>query len=560
MTDETKHRGLRLRLHWKILLYSSALLVTLIVAMLVYVRSQAAGFVSGRLAEDLERGSQRIKAAENEQLSDLHLTAALVASFPSLNALLGTADLATIRDFLTSYQQRNNGPELLIVLDPKGNVVARTDEMNPEPIPAAGAHWVQPALAGQAANYVLATPHGDYNTTAAPAEAGGMVFGFVIAGSKIDTNFARKLRDVSQSEVVIVGDHVLGSTLEGSMPWQTRTQWLDAIGGNDGRRIIEIGGERNASFVTELSPDGGSEATSLLAISLQSQDRALAPYRHIQYGLLVLGLLAALVGISGSALLARTVTAPVGKLVEGTQQVAAGNFDFRLDIRSGDEIGDLAESFNTMTQGLRERADMQKFVSQSTVDMIQSSSQKRISAGERHEVTVFFSDIRGFTSMSERRAPEEVVKILNRCLSLQAERVKKFSGDIDKFVGDAVVAVFDGEDMVLNAIRCGVEIHKELEAYNSAFPEEEPIHIGIGIVTGEVILGSIGSKDRLDFTVIGSNVNLCARLCSLAESGEILLSEPTFLAVKGLISASRVDPLNVKGFSEPVPVYKMTVC
>jgi adenylate cyclase len=249
----------------------------------------------------------------------------------------------------------------------------------------------------------------------------------------------------------------------------------------------------------------------------------------------------------------------VGKLVEGTQQVAAGNFDFRLNIRSGDEIGDLAESFNTMTQGLRERADMQKFVSQSTVEMIQSSSQKRISAGERHQVTVFFSDIRGFTSMSERRAPEEVVQILNRCLSLQAERVHKFSGDIDKFVGDAVVAVFDGEDMVLNAIRCGVEIHKELEAYNAAFPEEEPIHIGIGIVTGEVILGSIGSKDRLDFTVIGSNVNLCARLCSLAEAGEILLSEPTFMTVKGLISASRVDPLNVKGFSEPVPVYKMTV-
>lgn len=557
MANEAQKRGMRL--HWKILLYSSALLVTLIVAMLVYVRSQAAGFVSGRLAEDLEQGSQRITAAEAGQMSNLHLTAALVASIPQLNALLGT-DLATIRDFLTSYQQRNNGPDLLIVLDPKGNVVARTDEVNPEPIPGAGAHWVQPALAGQPANFVLTTPRGDYNTTAVPAEAGGTVFGFVIAGASIDNNFARKLRDVSQSEVVIVSDHVLGSTLEGSLPWQSRAQWLDAVGGNGGRRIIEVGGERNASFVTELSSGEGSGSGSLLAISLQSQDRALAPYRRIQYGLLVLGLLAAVAGITGSAVLARTVTAPVGKLVEGTQQVAAGNFDFRLDIKSTDEIGDLARSFNTMTQGLRERADMQKFVSQSTVEMIQSSSQKRISAGERHQVTIFFSDIRGFTSMSERRAPEEVVQILNRCLSLQAERVKKFSGDIDKFVGDAVVAVFDGEDMVLNAIRCGVEIHKELEAYNAAFPEEEPIHIGIGIVTGEVILGSIGSKDRLDFTVIGSNVNLCARLCSAAEAGEILLSESTYQPVKGLISATRLDPLSVKGFSEPVPVYKMTVC
>ncbi|HEV2350617.1 MAG TPA: adenylate/guanylate cyclase domain-containing protein [Terriglobia bacterium] len=551
MAGETKTRGLRL--HWKILLYFSALLLTLIVAMLVYVRSQAAGFVSGRLAEDLERGSERIKGAENEQLSDLHLTAALVASIPQLNALLGT-DLATIRDFLISYQQQNRGPDLLIVLDPKGKVVARTDEVNPEPVAGADAHWVQPALAGQPANYVLPTLRGDYNTTAVPAEAGGTVFGFVIAGSSIDNNFARRLRDVSQGEVVLVDEHILGSTLEGALPWQTRAQWLEAVGGMSGRRVIVITGERYASCATALG-----SGDSPVAISLQSQDRALAPYRRIQYGLLALGLLAAVAGISGSALLARTVTAPVGKLVEGTQQVAAGNFDFRLDIRSGDEIGDLAQSFNTMTQGLRERADMQKFVSQSTVEMIQSTSQKRISAGERHQVTIFFSDIRGFTSMSERRAPEEVVQILNRCLSLQADRVKKFSGDIDKFVGDAVVAVFDGEDMVLNAIRCGVEIHKELEAYNAAFPEEEPIHIGIGIVTGEVILGSIGSKDRLDFTVIGSNVNLCARLCSAAEAGEILLSESTYQPVKGLISATRLDPLSVKGFSEPVPVYKMTV-
>ncbi len=90
MTNEPNNRGLRLRLHWKILLYSSALLVTLIVAMLVYVRAQAASFVSGRLAEDLERGSERIRAAENEEMSDLHLMAALVASIPQLNALLGT--------------------------------------------------------------------------------------------------------------------------------------------------------------------------------------------------------------------------------------------------------------------------------------------------------------------------------------------------------------------------------------------------------------------------------------------------------------------------------------
>jgi class 3 adenylate cyclase len=553
MTSESKFPKIRLRLHWKILLYSSALLVALIVTMLVYVRAQAASFVNARLADDLRQGSERIKTAEDDEFANLHLSATLVASIPNLNALLTSTDMATIRDFLIPYQQQNKGTDLLIVLDPKGKVVARTDEVNAEPIPEAAALWVQPALNGQPSNAVVALSTGVYHTSAAPAGAGGAVFGFVVAGARIDANFAAKLKDVSQGEVVIVGERVLGSTLAAKiLPWETRSAWLAATGNKDQHKVVEIGGERYESSVTALAPEDGP-----VAISLQSQDRALAPYRNIQIGLVALGLLAALVGITGSAVLARTVTAPVGKLVEGTHQVAAGNFDFRLDIQSGDEIGHLADSFNTMIQGLRERADMQKFVSQSTVDMIQSSSQKRISAGERQQVTIFFSDIRGFTSMSERLAPEEVVKILNRCLSLQADKVKRFSGDIDKFVGDAVVAVFSGEDKVFNAIRCGVEIHKELDAYNAEHPNEEAIRIGIGIVTGEVILGSIGSKDRLDFTVIGSNVNLCARLCSLAEAGEILLSESTYQAVKGLISAQRLDPLTVKGFREPVPVYKI---
>ena len=147
--------------------------------------------------------------------------------------------------------------------------------------------------------------------------------------------------------------------------------------------------------------------------------------------------------------------------------------------------------------------------------------------------------------------------MLNRCLSLQAALVKKFHGDVDKFVGDSVVAVFDGEDMALNAIRCAVEIQRALDADNRARPREVSLHIGIGIVTGEIIMGSLGSDDRSDFTVIGSNVNLCARLCGAAGAGETLLSESTYDLVRDLIAAEKGEPVRVKGFSEPVPVFRM---
>jgi adenylate cyclase len=173
-------------------------------------------------------------------------------------------------------------------------------------------------------------------------------------------------------------------------------------------------------------------------------------------------------------------------------------------------------------------------------------------------MTMFFSDIRGFTTFSERRSPEEVVSMLNRCLSLQADLVRKFDGDVDKYVGDAVFAHFAGPDMVLNAIRCGVEIHRALDAMNAS-STEEPLAVGIGIVTGEAILGSIGSADRLDYTAIGSNVNLSARLCERAKAREILMSESAYQQVRDLVAADPVEPLDIKGFSEPIKAYRMTV-
>jgi class 3 adenylate cyclase len=543
---------LRVTLRWKVLLYFSALLVGLILAMLILVSYETRVFVDERVTSDLDQGLQRIEGIGAEQQSELRQTARLVASIPELKALLGT-DLATIKDFLLAYKEQNNGPDVLILLDPTGKVVARTDAFEPEPLPDARTRWVEPALAFESASGVLTTKRAAYNAAAAPSVAAGAVFGFVIAGTALDNGFARKLQDVSEDEVVILGERPLGSTLPlAQLPWHTRTEWEATTQRGSARQLVNVAGQTYVAAAGVLGSKDGP-----LAICLRSRDKAIAPYRRIQFGLLALGSVAAVLGISASAVLARSVTAPVGRLVEGTRQVAAGNFDFRLDAAGHDEMADLAESFNTMIQGLRERADMQKFVSQSTVEMIQSSTQRRISAGERKLLTIFFSDMRGFTSISERRQPEEVVNILNRCLSLQAARIKKFSGDIDKYVGDAVVASFDGPDMVLNAIRCALEIHRALDGDAAEHTSEEPVQVGIGIVTGEVVLGSIGSEDRRDFTVIGSNVNLCARLCSLAQGRETLLSETAYRMVQDFIAAERLEPVNVKGFSEPVPAYRM---
>jgi adenylate cyclase len=247
----------------------------------------------------------------------------------------------------------------------------------------------------------------------------------------------------------------------------------------------------------------------------------------------------------------------VGDLVRATAQVAAGDFHVRLDVPREDEIGQLARAFNDMTAGLRERADMAKFVSASTMEMIQREPAPGVRAGERKVITVLFADIRGFTRFSEQRAPEEAVAVLNRYLSLQADLVKRFHGDVDKFMGDAVFAHFTGPDMALDAIRCALEIQRAVEA-DARASGAPGLSVGVGIATGDVLVGSIGSDDRLDYTAIGPAVNLASRLCASAEPGQILLCTDTFSRVSGLVAATALPPLAVKGFSAPVTVYAMS--
>jgi len=545
-------------LRTRILLITSALLIALTAATLAYVSVQADQFVNQRLVDDLRRGQELIAAAQADRLARLELAAQVVASFPQLKALLDTADVATVRDFLVEYQQRNQFAQLLIVFDPAGRVIARTDSVTATAVPEAQVRWLQPALGGGVATGLLATERGVFDAAVMPAEAGGTVFGFLLAGAPIEQGYAQALRDISRDDIVLLAaNRVLGTTIrDDQLPWKTRQAWDAAHGSAPGPYEVTIGGETYAALATQAV----KQPEAVTIISLQSRDRALAPYRRIQMGLVLLGLIAAAAGVGGSALIARNINAPVARLAEGTRQVAAGNFDFQLNVQRRDELGELARSFNDMTRGLRERADMQKFISQSTVEMIQANphTARKVSAGERRVMTLFFSDVRGFTTFSEHKPPEEVVRVINRCLSLQAGLVRKFSGDVDKYIGDAVFAHFFGEDMTLRAIRCGLEIHRALDALNAAAPADPPLIVGIGIVTGEAILGSIGSDDRLDYTAIGSNVNLCSRLCNAAAPREILLNEGAYAQVRDLVAAEPTEPLQIKGFSESIRAYRMT--
>jgi class 3 adenylate cyclase len=535
----------------KILIASGGLVLTLVAATLAYVSWQANAFVAERLSADLAASAAAIRGVESDRFDTLQLTAQVIASFPQLRALLDVTDAATIRDVLRDYLQRTSRAHLLIVLAPSGDTLARTDAVAPLDLPAARQRWIEPLLAGQAPRGYVLTDSGIYQASAGTADAGGTVFGVLLAGARVDTAFAQQLRTATGEEevVILAEDRMLGSTLAAErVPWATAADWRrEAPDGS--QRVVRIQGEEYAAVGLP-----GVDA-SVVYLLLQSRDRALAPYRRIQLGLLAIGALAVLAGIAASAVLSRTITAPVAQLVRGTTQVARGDLDVTVTVESGDELGELAASFNAMTRGLRERADMQKFVSQSTLEMIQSPG--RGSSAERRQLTVLFSDVRGFSGFAERHPPEQAVEWLNRCLGMQADLVRKHHGDVDKFVGDAVFALFGGDDMAYQAVRCAVDIQRQMDDLGAA--DGERLDLGIAIVTGEILLGSIGSHDRRDYTVIGNQVNLCSRLCAMAAPREILMAESTYRLVSDLVTAERRESVRVRGLVQPVDVYRLVV-
>lgn len=256
-----------------------------------------------------------------------------------------------------------------------------------------------------------------------------------------------------------------------------------------------------------------------------------------------------------SVIFSRSFAGSMRYLTNVANEIGQGNFGVKVKIPSKDEIGQLAKALGEMAKDLREREFMKHFMSESTVQMITKSGDKIENNVERKEITVFFSDIRGFTAYSEKSEPEQVISMLNNFISLQSERVAEFGGEIDKFVGDEVFALFMGKDSEKRAINCALAIQNDLENARQKIGDE--IHVGIGIHSGIVVMGTVGFGQRKDHTVLGNTVNLGARLCSAAKPDSIIISEKVFEKINKEFEAKEIEKINAKGISQPVKVYEI---
>jgi adenylate cyclase len=328
---------------------------------------------------------------------------------------------------------------------------------------------------------------------------------------------------------------------------------------DSGRRITHVGPFARPNGEAMLGAFSFPRPFQWAIILEQKEKDAYLAVAQMVRSLLVWVVVGLAIAIGGAIVFALRISRPIQEIGRVAQEVSTGNLTVRVQgVKSRDEIGDLAMRMNEMIRGLLERFHLEKFVSGETLSAVRHSDEGGVQlGGERRQVTVFFSDIRGFTAFSERVSPEVVVDMLNVYLRHEANIVKAYQGDIDKFVGDELVAVFQGERMVQNAILCALEIQEKMAELVQERPEWQ-LAVGIGINTGEVVMGAMGSDERMDYTILGDHVNLGARLCSSAGPGQVLVSENTYQHLTYLegVKLTRLSPIEVKGKAQPVQIYE----
>jgi len=265
--------------------------------------------------------------------------------------------------------------------------------------------------------------------------------------------------------------------------------------------------------------------------------------------------------------LARHASQAIETLAGATLEIGKGNLEYRIQVDTKDEFGELAYAMNRMCQELEEnqriKSGFARYVSQHVLEQIVKGKGTTKLEGEKRKVTVFFSDIRGFTHIAEQMDPEEVVKFLNEYFKSMLEIIFKHNGMLDKLIGDGIMAEFGAplEDLEQekNAIRTALEMHEALLILRERWKREgkPELDIGIGIHTGQAIVGSIGSERRMEYTAIGDTVNVAARLEHFTRKTTypIIISETTYAAVKDEFTCESLGPVELAGREKPIQAY-----
>lgn len=545
-------------------------LVALSIVVMVATIPILSWLLHNQLIEEVDdRVEESKKAFETElddDTSDITLTVRVMMADDDAQRALQTKDALTARKmgqvFASLY------PELDIVFgDAQGRVLAQLGVTAP-PDRVDSIQELAGMTTGSDFRGVI--EHGcekpESNGPPALVVASGVKgLGSIVVCQPLDRKFLENAAEKLGLELALLDP--TGARLETTKKWpDQRIAPPVATGAVD---AILVDAAKTSWAVATFEPEGlqGTKGKYRVASALDVGDVRAIVEQHLLFALGCIAF-AAVASVIFGWRLARIMSNALHRVTQALKKLEEQEYVHVTGVDTGDELEDLAVGFNTMVDGLKERdklrATMGKYMTAAVMERAMKGD--IVLGGETLTVTILFTDIRSFTTLSEKMDdPQALVKLLNEYFTEMVGIVMEHDGVVDKYIGDAIMAVFGApvpkEEDALNAVKAAVRMRQALRKLNTRLAARgvDPIRTGIGLHTGSVVAGNIGSDRRMEYTVIGDAVNLASRLeSSTKELGvNVLISEDTYALVKDHIQTRPVKEITVKGKTKPVMTYEV---
>ena len=525
----------------RLTLFIISLLVFSLTATLIAVNKVSIQNTNNEINNSLQISAGVFNDQLTQNQDKLFEIARLLSSDFAFKSAYSTHDHSTILSAMENHLSRINGENIMMLISLEGKVIAHT--LTPEFIYSANP-WPQLQSLAENSEYGEATSivivdNLPYQIMVVPLLIPN-VDAWIYIGFPINNSFVNKIKKITRTDVTIthalknVNTMISGSTLNVGRAEQLKSFLQNRIITFGENITINILNQDYISLPIKLNTINNVTLTVILQRSLND---ALKGYNQLRDILFVIFTISLIVSVILAFFIAGQVTHPVKLLTHGAELIEEGNYEQNIDVKRNDEIGKLAQSFNNMAKGLKEKEKVRnllgKVVSPAIAEELMSKDIKL--GGEEKFVTTLFSDVRNFTSMCEGRNPEEILTLLNEYFTKISGKIEDNGGVVDKYIGDAVMAIFGAplrkEDDAARAVKTAFEMCYALKLLNKGFKERgiSPIGIGIGIHSDTVVAGNMGSINRLNYTVIGDGVNLASRLEGLTKTYgvDIIVSDAT---------------------------------
>lgn len=321
------------------------------------------------------------------------------------------------------------------------------------------------------------------------------------------------------------------------------------------------------SYITPIKFQNIVAGHALITFSMAEIDQTILEMIH---AIVAATIIMILLGVFVSLHMGRRISKPIHNLMDASREISSGNYQYQIKERRNDELGNLTEALNRMANGLLEKTQVEnafsRYVSKSIAKEIMSNLEHIQLGGHHVEGSVIFADIVGFTELSEKHPAEKIAGVLNDYFSYISLASKMYLGTIDKYMGDCAMIVFGvpEEDKLhkLHAVYCAVMIQKLVGKINIIRRNTNQLAVSfrIGINSGSMLAGNLGSTERMQYTVVGESVNLASRLQHIAEKDQIIISSEFYNDpdIQWRLTAKKHKSIHLRGIKEEVSTYVVT--